>query len=405
MTRMTTPNAEHGASDPLHPDRDTVAGAPELLTAMLTAAPAETIALCKAMVRAGDTTLARLLVAAPVDGASAAEICDEIMRRPRPDEALARAWLERTEPGGAALDRLLRAVEGGRWGVARLLTAGGDTFIQVIEKHETDVRFPPFHPVRNSRYIDENVTAITPLGAALLRECSLLGSYGDGTSPQFKELAAKRIGGGIPLVVRSRTFGDIDAVTYLLLHGETPSVPAVLDMCGTGARVKQQMREIYLRLIERSTHGLLAGQLNAGTVEYATAVMLSRGMRLDQDDVDRYAARFTDTAGLVHVLANQASQEWVFNALRQLHKCNVAMDATDAKGNTVLHLAAEKDNREVANLFLEFGLRPDSKNGRGRTPRSIAVSKGHAHIVALFDAVEARRRMTALATHGNDPRP
>ena len=60
--------------------------------------------------------------------------------------------------------------------------------------------------------------------------------------------------------------------------------------------------------------------------------------------------------------------------------------ATDINGNNALHrIAKYNPHLPLAQIFLDAGLDPNSKNRFKKTPRKLAVKKGHLELVEHFD--------------------
>ena len=78
-------------------------------------------------------------------------------------------------------------------------------------------------------------------------------------------------------------------------------------------------------------------------------------------------ARNGDTAGLVALL-----------------KDGLAVDARDAKGNTLLMLASYHGRAEVVKLLLKSGATVDLRNDKGQTPLGGVAFKGYVEIAALL---------------------
>jgi ankyrin repeat protein len=78
-------------------------------------------------------------------------------------------------------------------------------------------------------------------------------------------------------------------------------------------------------------------------------------------------ARNGDTAGLVALL-----------------KDGLAVDARDAKGNTLLMLASYHGRAEVVKLLLKSGATVDLRNDKGQTPLGGVAFKGYVKIATLL---------------------
>ena len=78
-------------------------------------------------------------------------------------------------------------------------------------------------------------------------------------------------------------------------------------------------------------------------------------------------ARNGDTAGLVALL-----------------KDGLAVDARDAKGNTLLMLASYHGRAEVVKLLLKSGATVDLRNDKGQTPLGGVAFKGYVEIATLL---------------------
>lgn len=60
------------------------------------------------------------------------------------------------------------------------------------------------------------------------------------------------------------------------------------------------------------------------------------------------------------------------------------VDEADAKGNTLLMLAAYHGRTEAVELLLEHGADPDRRNARGQTPLGGVAFKGHLRVARLL---------------------
>ena len=78
-------------------------------------------------------------------------------------------------------------------------------------------------------------------------------------------------------------------------------------------------------------------------------------------------ARKGDTAGLAALL-----------------KDGLAVDAQDAKGNTLLMLASYHGRAEVVQLLLKSGATVDLRNDKGQTPLGGVAFKGYVEIASLL---------------------
>jgi len=65
------------------------------------------------------------------------------------------------------------------------------------------------------------------------------------------------------------------------------------------------------------------------------------------------------------------------------------VDLTDAKGNTLLMLAAYHGHAETVRVLAERGARVDAVNDRGQTPLAAAVFKGDAAVARVLLAAGA----------------
>lgn len=70
--------------------------------------------------------------------------------------------------------------------------------------------------------------------------------------------------------------------------------------------------------------------------------------------------------------------------LGALLKGGLAVDARDAKGNTLLMLASYHGRTEVVKLLLKSGATVDLRNDKGQTPLGGVAFKGYAEIATLL---------------------
>ncbi|MFM2211962.1 MAG: hypothetical protein RL639_1156 [Verrucomicrobiota bacterium] len=70
--------------------------------------------------------------------------------------------------------------------------------------------------------------------------------------------------------------------------------------------------------------------------------------------------------------------------LGALLKAGLAIDARDAKGNTLLMLASYHGRAEVVKLLLKSGATVDLRNDKGQTPLGGVAFKGYVEIATLL---------------------
>lgn len=71
-------------------------------------------------------------------------------------------------------------------------------------------------------------------------------------------------------------------------------------------------------------------------------------------------------------------------ALETALRSGLAADARDAKGNTLLMLAAYHGRTEAVRLLLKAGASVDLRNDKGQTPLGGVAFKGHVEIARLL---------------------
>src|SRR5262245_30841861 len=85
------------------------------------------------------------------------------------------------------------------------------------------------------------------------------------------------------------------------------------------------------------------------------------------------------------------------------------VNAAEADGATPLHLAAEREDRDVVRALLERGANPQAPNRYGVTPLSVAAATGNAAVLTLLldagadpntTAAEAETALMAAARTG-----
>jgi ankyrin repeat protein len=64
-----------------------------------------------------------------------------------------------------------------------------------------------------------------------------------------------------------------------------------------------------------------------------------------------------------------------------LIKANAKLDVKDKLGNTALHLSADRNQPEAAQLLLDVGAPVDAENKNGMTPLMMAANRGNIDIV------------------------
>jgi ankyrin repeat protein len=83
--------------------------------------------------------------------------------------------------------------------------------------------------------------------------------------------------------------------------------------------------------------------------------------------------------------AFSSRQPEIFKAkLKRLQKAGVDFSTTQAKGNTVLHLAVEKNNLQLLEHFINFKIDVNAKNKDGLTALHIAAMKAKDDGVLKF---------------------
>jgi hypothetical protein len=82
--------------------------------------------------------------------------------------------------------------------------------------------------------------------------------------------------------------------------------------------------------------------------------------------------------------AAELAREGDAAGLAALIKGGLAVDARDAKGNTLLMLASYHGRAEVVKLLLKSGATVDLRNDKGQTPLGGVAFKGYVEIATLL---------------------
>ena len=90
------------------------------------------------------------------------------------------------------------------------------------------------------------------------------------------------------------------------------------------------------------------------------------------------------TAHLLPEAAADLARKGDAVSLGALLKGGLAVDARDAKGNTLLMLASYHGRAEVVKLLLKSGATVDLRNEKGQTPLGGVAFKGYAEIATLL---------------------
>ena len=75
-------------------------------------------------------------------------------------------------------------------------------------------------------------------------------------------------------------------------------------------------------------------------------------------------------------------------AARRLVEHGADLKATDLKGNTLLHAAADGGHVELSNAFLNLGVDPRQRNREGKRPYDVAKDRGYPELVKLLERFE-----------------
>lgn len=129
---------------------------------------------------------------------------------------------------------------------------------------------------------------------------------------------------------------------------------------------------------------------NADTVK----LLLGKGANQNaQDSTKRSPLHWAATNGYTELARCLLSEE---------HRKTAAIDATQNRGKTALHLASEHNRVEIVDILLAHGAKPDPRSDGQWTPLINAAEKGHATVVAKLLGGGANvnaylsNRMTAL---------
>lgn len=79
-------------------------------------------------------------------------------------------------------------------------------------------------------------------------------------------------------------------------------------------------------------------------------------------------------------MALDAARTGDVELLRPMLDAGMPVELKDAKGNTLLMLAAYHGNGEAVDLLLSKGAEPDARNDRGQTPLAGVAFKGHLEV-------------------------
>ncbi|MBN1404208.1 MAG: ankyrin repeat domain-containing protein [Opitutales bacterium] len=108
----------------------------------------------------------------------------------------------------------------------------------------------------------------------------------------------------------------------------------------------------------------------------ATTITNTTTMQLTTDEEQRYVE--------LQMMALDFARDGETDTLASMLYSGLAVNLEDARGNTLLMLAAYHGNLDTARLLLENGADPERKNARGQTPLAGVAFKGHVEMARLL---------------------
>src|SRR5690348_11415250 len=93
---------------------------------------------------------------------------------------------------------------------------------------------------------------------------------------------------------------------------------------------------------------------------------------------------FAIAAGATDLRLIEAVKRADLKAVRSLLSQHVDANVSEADGSTALHVAAQRDNLEIANLLLASGANVKAATRYNITPLSLACTNGNAAMIESF---------------------
>ena len=85
-----------------------------------------------------------------------------------------------------------------------------------------------------------------------------------------------------------------------------------------------------------------------------------------------------------------ASRKELLKLLLEYDSSSRVINAREAYGETALHIATKKNQKEIVQILLEYGIDSNYKDLDGRTAKDYASDYGYDDILELFNSFQAR---------------
>lgn len=202
-------------------------------------------------------------------------------------------------------------------------------------------------------------------------------------STVFKDLVLKQTQNDpdslLQLLAKRQAKAGIDCLTAAL--GYTPNDYLRLMRNPLQAEdMRSLWLDYYLKAHPASPEVVLAKMLTEVSVVEAVAALKMTALRLD--------------VAVLYSLATRCIQEGLLAELQALVTLGLSLQTVDAKGNNLLHVAAEHNQEAIALWLLDNGSSEKEVNNAGQRPRHVAQANHHH---ALSDSLIRQHRAQKLS--------